>query len=374
MTSPNLRRRFWQGLSLVVTLVTGGYVLSSIQWNDHLVGDPIRVGRVQTDADGIRRFSAFDGERISLEGRTVAPGIVTLLRESRPMLLLAGSVVGAVSLWLMAVRWRWLLRSEGLDPGLWETTRMTWLGAFAGNFFPGSTGVDVAKIVCICRRAPQRKIAAVMTVLFSRLIGMSSLLLIGFVGLMLLPSESQFASARTSVCCLAASFLLGSVVLMNRRLHAKFRVAERLAALPQGSRLVVVLECLQHYGRRPGLVLGSLVLSVAMQVLTIFGIAMFGEAIGMNVGLTHYFAFVPVIFTAASAMPAINGLGVREGAFQVLFATAGATASQALALSVLHRALGLLICLPGAIVFHHEVRSRRPEPAEVPARPQARAA
>jgi hypothetical protein len=107
-------------------------------------------------------------------------------------------------------------------------------------------------------------------------------------------------------------------------------------------------------------------LSVLLQATTIVSIYCFGLSLGLAVPMSDYFLLIPVIFVAAAATPAINGLGVREGAFQLLFSAVGASTSEGLALCLLNRIAGMLVSLPGALFFWQE--TRHTEQTSVPPR------
>jgi uncharacterized membrane protein YbhN (UPF0104 family) len=120
-----------------------------------------------------------------------------------------------------------------------------------------------------------------------------------------------------------------------------------------------VLAAVRAYERHQGVLGGVLVASVGVQVLRILQAWMLGYALGMTAPLGAYFAFVPIILLVMLLPITINGLGVSQWAFQTLFGRVGTPAPEALALSILFVALGIIGNLPGAVLYVTAPRRRQ---------------
>ena len=70
------------------------------------------------------------------------------------------------------------------------------------------------------------------------------------------------------------------------------------------------------------------------------------RSLGLHIGLGEMMLIVPMIILTGVVPITINNLGLREGAFVVLFTALGVTSSQAFVVAVLSR-IGLL--LPGVV-------------------------
>jgi uncharacterized protein (TIRG00374 family) len=361
--SSHRSRWVWQILSVLVTTLCIVYVLQSIHWRDELeIEQQRRFGSVETVAEGQRIFHESEtGEAFLLDGPNAVPGrftpgMGTLFLNVNLRWLGLGLFSAAIPIVLMGLRWSILLNAEQLAIGPWEAVRLTWLGTFASNFLPGSTGTDLAKIVCVCRRSPQKKIAATMTVFVSRLIGLVSLLIIGAIAL-LGHESAELANSAHGVWISLLICAMGTYFLLSERWQRWLRLEQIFTRLPGGTKLLHLQECFLHYRNRKGVLARCVAISFSIQFFTVGCVWLLGLALGIDVAGLDYFMLVPVIFVAAAATPAINGLGVREGAFQFLFVAVGVSPDGALALAILHRCVGLLISLPGALPFYREVRA-----------------
>jgi glycosyltransferase 2 family protein len=86
-------------------------------------------------------------------------------------------------------------------------------------------------------------------------------------------------------------------------------------------------------------------------VLRIIQAYCLGRSLGIEEGLTTYFAFIPVILLIMLLPVTINGLGTSQAAFVWFFARVGVDAAPAFALSILFVALGIVGNLPGGLLY-----------------------
>ena len=83
----------------------------------------------------------------------------------------------------------------------------------------------------------------------------------------------------------------------------------------------------------------------------ILGTLLLGVAIGSPIILGYYFILLPIVWLVAMIPISINGLGLREGAFVVLFVSIGMSKEAAIAISVLFLAQAMLQGLIGGVLF-----------------------
>ena len=83
-----------------------------------------------------------------------------------------------------------------------------------------------------------------------------------------------------------------------------------------------------------------------------------GRAMGIEAGLAVYFVAIPVVLLIMLLPITINGLGTGQAAFLWTFGAAGVAKPEALALSIIFIALGILGNLPGGVLY--AMGGRRP--------------
>jgi glycosyltransferase 2 family protein len=380
----NWRKRAWTAARVGVTLALVGYVLTLIEWRDSLrlatIGDkPTIVRGVARTAEGAPTGSrpielVADGKSYPIpppptntaEPDPYAPGFIKLVLQVDRRLLILAILSLPLSYLLLAIRWQWLLRTHDIDPGFWETLRLSWVGLVANNVLPSSIGGDAVKAVCIVRRTPSKRVAAVMTVLMDRALGLVALLAVGGGALATQALQPELAAMRQRMLIALAVLVVGMFVFFSGRVRALLRVQQLIARLPHAGKFQELDSAIFHYRKHPWMMVGAVAMSVCLHVWTITCIVMMGAALGMKSAAIYYYMFVPIIFTMGAFVPSVAGLGVMEGAFAGFFSLpfVGDRASAAVALCLLYRVVQILLSLPGLLWLHDGLAFTRKTEAE----------
>lgn len=285
------------------------------------------------------------------------PGFLTLIKGLNLWLFSGVVLAYPVHYLFVARRWQWLLRTHALDPGFWQALRLTWIGILMNNVFPSSTGGDLVKGWCIFRRAPVKRLPAVMTVLVDRVLGLVSLMLIGTIAIILQTGRPELAGISRTASTVLLAILVSGLVFFSGRLRRLLRVEEIVARLPMSRQIQNLDNSLFHYRQHLGVLGKCVAISMAVHIWTIVAIYYLAIALGVHIKLVDFFIFMPIIWTSGAVAPTIAGLGVIELLFQQFFSMpgVGATPSSAVALCVLYRITVLLSALPGAVPTYQEL-------------------
>ena len=359
------RRRWWDLVRLGITLAAVGFVLNQITWKDRfrLESGEMASGWLDVTQEGVRYFQADDGSRHLIPPEPADPtqarffpGFWTLLRGINAWLLLGTLLAFPLGILLMARRWQWLLRTHGLDPGYWESLRLTWIGILANNVLPGATGGDLVKGWCIYRRAPGKQVPAVMTVLIDRVLGLVSLMLVSGLALLVQSYRPELEAPSRVVRVVLLAVAIGGIVFFSGRIRRLLRVSEIVARLPFNKQIRQIDDSVFHYRHHIGTLVRCVGISLVIHFWVIGCSYYQGRALGLHVGLGNYFILLPVIFTVGAFVPSIAGLGVMEGLYAKLFSLpgVGATPSSAVALCILYRLMILAGSLPGTLPMYRE--------------------
>ncbi|MBY0589547.1 flippase-like domain-containing protein [bacterium] len=371
--SSSIRGLVWNLLRLGVTLAAVWYVVTQITWHDRLIIDgQVFEGWARKQGQD-RILTTFDGRPMPIpagalqEGGTTqyVPGILSIFGTIKFGYLLGALALFFGALFLGSIRWQWLMQSHGINPGLWQVTRINWMGYLSNNVLPGSTGGDLVKAVSIARRSPGKKTAAVMTVLLDRVVGFVSVILLGGIGVGIKYfRDGAIDSSGRLVLLMASVVLVGGTFFFSRRVRKILRVSDILDRIPLGQAIKKVDDAVFHYHRHKWQLTKCIGMGLLVWICTIIAIYLLGQSVAMPTALIDYFIFSPIIFTAGAVFPSIAGLGVLEGLFQTLFGMAGAPAASAVAVSLLYRLNGLVVSLPGAIPLFQEFSSLTPSVAD----------
>jgi uncharacterized protein (TIRG00374 family) len=305
--------------------------------------------------------------------------------SSRWYLLVAAWAILVVPFLVSSIRWRALMRPQGIEMPLGKCVQLTFVGQFYSILLPGITGGDLVKIVYAARLTGS-KTKSLVTILLDRVVGLFALMVIGgaAAGLQLLwnrqssPTGGAVGDATLRNVLLLIVGILGgmaifSLVYFSRRLRSLTGL-QRIIDHPRMPDFVKHAdEVLHRYRGHSGLMVWAFVISLCSQLMLPLSAWLSGMAFGMNANVGYYLAYVPLA-VLASSMPISppQGVGVMEWILVHFFVERGtARVGQVFALTQAIRFLPILWNLVGAYwvvtgKFRREPAGAVPEGIEVP--------
>ncbi|MBI4025083.1 MAG: flippase-like domain-containing protein [Verrucomicrobia bacterium] len=280
------------------------------------------------------------------------------IQNARPGWLLFALGLFLVPLALGIWRWRWLLRVQGIHLSWHHTAWMVAAGSFFNAFLVGATGGDLLKAWYAAQAAPDRKAEAVLSIAVDRLIGILGLFVLATISVLvhlsaLLSDTDTRPVAFLVIASLAGALVVVALTTQRHRITAQPWWKKFWRRLPGKQLLSKLSESYNLYGRYPGVLAGTLALSVGVHVAAVLVAWAVGNAIGIQeVQLIHYFVYCPIINAIAAIPITVSGLGVREAAFLSFFTNMeGVPKEQAVALSLLFYATTLVISLACGVLY-----------------------
>jgi glycosyltransferase 2 family protein len=280
-------------------------------------------------------------------------------RDVRPEWLIAAWLLLFASNLLGAFQWSRLLRVVEIQIPFWKVCAYYHVGLFFNNFLPANIGGDIARVADASRYGPT-KTAALSAVVMDRLIGTISLA--GLALLCTIPALDRFHMGLIYLALVG--FFAFSVAVLWAVFHpALLPAVERLLARIGLARLGPHLDDLAlrlggFRGRR-GLFVGMFAVSTLTQLSRIGVHVLVARSLGLNVSLTYFFLFVPLLAVIVSLPISLNGIGVREGAGIVLFGLVGVDRVHAFSLQFLTYVVAVAVSLLGGFVFLARIPRRR---------------
>ena len=267
--------------------------------------------------------------------------------------LLAAVLCLAVSNFTACLQWKLLLERQDVKLKYGHLLKLYYVGLFFNNFMPGNVGGDAKKIYDIRMQGGQDTVGAGLTAtFFDRLFGLFFITLFALaVGLLFfMHDEAQRAFMWPSVwiflgfCALFAS-------LFSRRL-GKFLCSLMVRIFPAkiNSRLVHMFERFQQF-RSMRLWISISGLSAVTQSLRILVHYFCGIAIGVDLSISWYFYYIPLVAIVSALPISIGGFGPRELLAQSLFARAGVPGLESVVIQLLAYFVSLLLSLFGGFAF-----------------------
>ena len=269
-----------------------------------------------------------------------ARSILRLIAREQPSYFAAAIGVFLSTLVLSAYRWRLLAAILGLDAPFTDFLAFRFIATFANTLIPGVAGGDALRAIYLGRRT-SRLGEAVASVLADRIVGLIGLFWLA-AGAAILLKERGLPSVLTTLPILTGLITLALFV-------ASPLIIRFVQVMP--SRLSRYGDFIVTYLEHRSALLAALALSVIVQSVLAVCQYLLALGIGIDAPLTLFLLFVPIAGVFASLPLTINGLGVREGAYLLLFGIAGVDRRNAIALGLLWFACTTIGALPGALAF-----------------------
>lgn len=289
--------------------------------------------------------------------------VVSRALGSWPQLLLLLAIL-YLTVGITSWRWQILLGAQQIPMGLIECFSVSMIGLVLGLATPAGAGGEVARIYLVQRHAGRKMGAVISTVVFDRLLGLLSLLLLGGVTLAMnrqLVLENAAFLRLGGVVGVAIiggfAFLAGAICLSapaSSRLH---RLAERLPIL-RG--FVPFLDAVACYRNAPLVIVVALLLSLLSQVAICGSFALLLHLMGSRaMSVSAILATVPVALIATMIPLTPASIGAGQIAFFTLFQLTSGRGSDGANAFTLYQCVYLIMSLTGLAFY---LRSKSPIP------------
>jgi glycosyltransferase 2 family protein len=241
---------------------------------------------------------------------------------------------------MCAYRWQLLAAILKVQGRYSEFLAYTYIGMFTNLFVPGLLGGDAARSVYLGRRHG-RMGEAIASVVADRAVGLLGLFWLAALAAIFLnfaPLPRSVIAPTIAVGVVAMAAFLASP-LVARLIHLMPRPIRRAGGI------------IAPYLHNPAALAVPIALSIVLQVG--LGVSQYILALGLGLSapLSLFILCVPIANVFASLPLTLNGLGIRESAYLVLFGMTGMRKEDAIALGLLWFAATMVGGLTGAISF-----------------------
>lgn len=271
-------------------------------------------------------------------------------QSSLPWLVLA---LASYAVTVLVSSWRWhrLLTIQDARMSFKSVTASFLVSLFFNNFLPTNIGGDVMRVRDTARPVGSTT-RAMMVVVADRIAGLIGLFLFAAVGGALMAQEQLPFSAIWIWVALLGGLGASAAVLFTPPL---------LTALlaPFGGRksgwlagqIETLGSSLTSFRAAPGGLLAVFAASVLLQGTFILFYAAVAKALGVHVPFFQLAAIVPLAGLIQLLPISVNGFGIREATFTVLFGRVGVSPESALLISLEATALILVFSVSGAVAY-----------------------
>jgi uncharacterized protein (TIRG00374 family) len=251
------------------------------------------------------------------------------------------------------LQWKLLLDKQNVHMGYWHLIKLYFVGLFFNNFMPGNVGGDVKKVYDIRMQGDQQTVGGGLTAtFFDRLFGLFFLnvLALAVGALFFIRDPDQRLFLLPSFWFFVAFCVLFAGLFSKRIGRILAWISNHIFPKSVQERFLHFQKRFQYY-RDLKLWLRITVLSAVTQSLRVVVHFFCGIAIGLQIDVSWYFFFIPMV-SVISALPiSIGGFGPRELLAQSLFDRIGVPGLQSVVVQLLAYLVSLVVSLVGAVFF-----------------------
>jgi len=233
---------------------------------------------------------------------------------------------------LLAYRIQPIFKVQNIKLSFPYVLYLRYIGFFFNNFLPSAVGGDLMTAYLASKKTG-KGVESFMAVFLDRLIGFFTIFVLAAAAFFLVQEELPIPHMKTVMLVIVSIMIALPFFLFSKRVARPFKVL--VAWLPEKilEQIKAAYHAIHQYRGHPFKLLHVILISLGFQCLGIYINYLFAMSLGMDVTLIQCFIFMPIIYVF-SMIPSLGGLGVREGAYVVLFSGYGGS-EKAFALSLL---------------------------------------
>ena len=291
--------------------------------------------------------------------RIPARDVMATLHAADPAWLGAAAGLLLISNLLGSFQWSRLMRAVEIRIPFWKVAAYYHVGLFFNNFLPAGVGMDIARVLDASRYG-RPKAVALSSVLMDRLVG--TVALAGLALVTTLPAINRFHLSLVYLSLVgffALSMTMVWAVFHPATLPTVERALSRVGLGGLKPHLEELASSLAGYRDRRAAVARLLSVALLVQLARIGVHVLVARALGLQIPLTYFFLFVPLVAVIVSLPISLNGIGLREGAGVLLFGLVGVDKMHAFSLQFTTYLVAVAVSLIGGVVFLARIPKRR---------------
>ena len=276
--------------------------------------------------------------------------LVSLWPQLRLAYLLLAITLGTSMVLLSAYKWQVLVRAQGFTVSLTALFRFYLVGTFFNLFLPTSVGGDVRRVYDLARACGDPE-AAAASVLLDRATGVLAMLIIGGCSVLFVPPSLRIAALAILATAGIGLLALGSTIFFASARSFWQKTATRLLPNVFSSRVTSFLDMLFRYRTAKQHLGVAVAMALLFQTTSVYIVYLLSRGLGLSVPLTPFFLFVPLVTLATMLPISLNGVGVQETGYVLLFGQIGLSTAAAFSLSLLFHLYRASIGAMGGLVY-----------------------
>jgi len=253
---------------------------------------------------------------------------------------------------IAARRWQIILTNFGITHRYRYLLRLFWIGSFFNQFLPSTIGGDMVRTYYLAKEKNVSMATTLTASLLERSGGLGALLLIGFAATWIGEVSIEGVPVLLVYLVLGLIYILANLVLFNPHQHRLIsRVLHRFHLDRLNAKFEMVYAGLHTLSRNVKALVLALALSLCMQFMAVVIVSICSRALHLEIPFSVFLVFVPLINLSIMVPLTINGFGLRESIYLLLFSQTGLPEETAVALSLVSVSVVMASALPGGVLY-----------------------
>jgi uncharacterized protein (TIRG00374 family) len=276
----------------------------------------------------------------------------TILVSASPWLVLLGTLIHILGVLISVVRWRTILENFDIHIDYSPLAKITFIGFFFNLFLPSGIGGDFFRAYYLSKRKARGMSTTLTTTLLERSGGLCALLVIGTLFAAFEDLQVEGVRLFYVFLVLITLYLLGNLMLFHGWIHRQISSFLKRRNLEHfEAKMELVYNGLNTLRGNRRSILVALFLSLLIQLITVVVVWIAALAINIDAPFRIFMIFVPLINLSIMVPLTINGIGLRESLFYLLFSQIGLPVETSVSLSLVTFSIYLLTAIPGLVIY-----------------------
>jgi hypothetical protein len=279
---------------------------------------------------------------------------ILLILQCNPAYLVLVFVLINVDRFLMAYKWKILIRPKNNSIPLTLLARGYYLTGIFRFMLPATVGEDVMRGYSISKSGLESG-HIISSIAMERILGTLSNILLSILTFVSLGFFYNVPKIGLIVYCLVLSMVLLSVVFfasMSKRVNSRLLNAHWMNGTGRLSNLVRnLLRSYTEYRDHPREITLFFFLSLVEQLVPVVAVYLFAKALHINASLMAVLGTIPTILLLSKLPISIGSLGVQEGVFILILSMVGISSVDSFAISFLGRIAEIMSIGGGFLVM-----------------------
>jgi hypothetical protein len=279
--------------------------------------------------------------------------IFAVMGSANLLLILVAASLKFVGYYVSALRWRILLKAQGVKANISFLFESYLVSSFFNNLLPSIIGGDAVRAYDSWR-VGTGKVGAVAVIFIDRFLGLVALMLFAVAAMFVsgqLTAHLPFLHLWMLLGTILMILILWLVFMPSQGIWKKIETIRFPCSQLLHKFIKKMMDAFLAFKGKKDTLSSAFGLSVLLQTNVVIHFYLIAMALDFPIPFHHFFLIIPLSIFIMMLPISINAIGIRENIFAFFFASYGVSKPEAVAFAWLVYSLVILQGLLGGIVY-----------------------